>query len=106
MLEQWYYLFALLISLAGMATLDWQHKLALWHDQRRTLLTIGIGVIIFVVWDIAGIALGIFFHGDSRYTLPFRIAPEFPIEELLFLTLLCYVTLVLFRLGEKLWQRT
>lgn len=105
MLEQWYYLSALVISLAGLAMIDWRYKLAFWHDSRRTYMTIGIGVAVFVVWDILGIALGIFMHGDSRYALPLRIAPEFPIEEIFFLTLLCYVTLILFRFGEKIWPR-
>lgn len=106
MIEQWYYLLALIISLAGLATLDWRYKLALWYDRRRTLLTVGIGLGIFLLWDIAGIALGIFQHGGSHYSLPFQLGPEFPVEELFFLTLLCYNALLLLRAGEKLWSRT
>lgn len=105
MIEQWYYLLALLVSIAGLATLDWQHQLAFWHDWRRTLKTIGVGIAIFVVWDLFGIGLGIFFHGGSQYTLPVRLLPELPIEELFFLFLLCYVTLLLYRGVPKLWPR-
>lgn len=105
MIEQFYYLLALLVSLSGMAVIDWRHKLAFWHDRTRTLQTVGIGIAVFIVWDIIGIALGIFFHGGSPYTLPLRILPEFPLEELFFLTLLCYVTLVLFQGGKRLWPR-
>lgn len=57
----------------------------------------------FIIWDILGIALGIFFHGDSPYSLPFRIAPEFPIEELFFLYLLTYTTLVVYN-GARAWR--
>lgn len=102
---QWIYLGLLLFSISGLMTLDWRHKLAFWYDARRTALTIGFGIAVFVVWDILGIVLGIFFHGNSPYTLPFRLAPEFPIEELFFLFLLCYVTLILYR-GLGRWQRT
>ena len=99
------YLAALLISLAGLVTIDWRYRLAFWYDHVRTIATLVIGIGVFIVWDILGIALGIFFHGGSSYTLPIRILPEFPIEELFFLTLLCYCTLILYRGGSKLWPR-
>jgi lycopene cyclase domain-containing protein len=105
MIEQFYYLAILVVSLAGLAIIDWRHKLAFWHNRKRTLLTVGIGVAVFTLWDIAGIGLGIFRHGNSPYTLPLRLGLEFPLEELLFLTLLCYVTLILFQGGKKLWSR-
>lgn len=94
------YLFALLFSLAGMITLDWRHKLALFYDRRRTMLTLAIGVAVFIVWDIAGIVLGIFFSGQSPYMSGIYLGPEFPIEELFFLTFLCYFTLIMYRLLE------
>ena len=100
------YLGALLCSFAGMITLDWRHKLALFCDIRRTLLTVGIGVAVFILWDIFGIALGIFFSGQSPYMSGLYLGPEFPVEELLFLTFLCYFTLVMYRLLETRWQRT
>lgn len=105
MIEQFYYLLALTFSIAGLAIIDWRYKLAFWLDKKRTLLTVGIGVLVFTVWDILGIGLGIFLHGNSPYTLPLRLGPEFPFEELVFLTLLCYVTLILFQGGKKLWPR-
>lgn len=91
------YLAGLVVSIAGLAMIDRRLKLAIWYDAKRTALTVGSAVAVFVLWDIAGIALGIFFHGGSNLTLPLRILPEFPIEELFFLTLLCYVTLLLYR---------
>lgn len=102
---QWLYLIALVVSIAGLATLDWRHKVAFWHDTKRSALTIGAAVAIFVIWDGLGIAFGIFFHGGSRYALPYRIAPEFPVEELFFLVLLCYTTLMIYR-GASRWRHT
>lgn len=102
MIQHWFYLFALLVSISGLLLIDYRYRLAFWHDTRRTVWTIGVTVIIFIVWDIIGIMLGIFFQGNSRYMLPFAIAPEFPIEELFFLFLLSFVTLLIYR-GFSRW---
>lgn len=104
-MEQWFYLIALVVSISGLATLDWRYKLAFWYDARRTTLTLAAACWLFLLWDIAGISLGIFLHGNGPYALPFRLFPEFPIEELFFLFLLSYVTLILYR-GVALWRRT
>ena len=100
----WSYLVALVVSIACLLLIDYRYKLAFWHDARRTSLTLACAIAIFIVWDIFGISLGIFFHGGSEYALPFLIAPEFPVEELFFLFLLTFVTLLLYRGGER-WQR-
>lgn len=100
------YLLCLLLSLAGLTALDWRFKLALWYDFARTLKTVGALTAVFVVWDALGIGFGIFLHGNSHFTLPLRLAPEFPLEELFFLVLLSYTTLLLLRASEKLWPNT
>lgn len=99
----WLYLAGLLVALAGLVTLDRRFGLALWYDVRRTVAVLAVAVVVFVVWDALGIGFGIFFHGGSQYTLPLRLAPEFPLEELFFLVLLCYNTLLVWRAGEKKW---
>lgn len=104
-LENFFYLGALSFSIAGLLVLDRRFGLAFWHDSKRTALTLAISMAIFVVWDAIGIGTGIFFKGDSHYMLPFTLAPEFPLEELFFLFLLCFVTLILYR-GYGLWRRT
>ncbi len=88
------YLMALLVSLAGLGFLDWRYRVAFFADARRTLGTMGIGVAVFLVWDLAGVGLGIFFRGGSRYLTGIQVAPEVPVEELFFLTLLVYQTLL------------
>ncbi|WP_062210327.1 lycopene cyclase domain-containing protein [Demequina oxidasica] len=91
----WLYLVGLLIALMGLATLDWRYRVALFDQPRRAAATIGIGVAFFLVWDMIGVGIGIFFIGDAPYLTGLRVAPEVPVEELLFLTLLCYQALLL-----------
>ena len=100
------YLAALMISLCGLAIIDYRLKLAFWHDAKRSAKTIVIAVGVFITWDLLGIGLGIFIHGSSQLALPFEILPEFPIEEILFLVLLCYTTLLLYRGAERVCSRT
>lgn len=97
------YLLSLLVSITGLALLDRRYKLAFWKHRKQTLIVLGISVLVFVIWDVLGISLGIFLHGTTPYNLPFTIAPEFPIEELFFLLLLCYSALILYR-GAAVWR--
>lgn len=100
---EWSYLIALLVSIAGLIIIDRRWKLAFWHNSKQTGFTVGIAVLIFIVWDFLGISLGVFFHGGGPYSLPFRLAPEFPIEEIIFLFLLSYSALIIYR-GVQLWR--
>ena len=99
------YLGSLLFSLFGLATLDKRYQLAFFKDRSRTIITILIGVVVFVIWDILGITLGIFFSGQSVYMSGLYLAPEFPVEEVFFLVLLCYVSLLTYLIMERRWRR-
>lgn len=88
------YLTALLVSISGMLVLDRKYSLAFFNDARRTALTISTAMTVFIVWDLAGIALGIFRQGASPFALDFQLLPELPLEELFFLFLLCYISLL------------
>ncbi|MBD5785260.1 lycopene cyclase domain-containing protein [Cellulosimicrobium terreum] len=96
------YLAALLLSIGGMAVIDRRWHLAFWHDARRAGLTVGIGVLGFLLWDVAGLLLGIFSRGESPWMTGILLAPDLPIEEVFFLTLLSYVGLVVWRAAEVL----
>lgn len=96
-MTSWMYLTALLISIGGLTTLDWRYCLALFVETRRTVLTLAIAVAFFLVWDLIGTGLGIFFIGDGPYQSGLVIAPEVPLEEVFFLILLTYQTLLLWR---------
>lgn len=88
------YLGLLLISLAGLATLDIRFKLAFAKNPKAAALATGVPYLIFVIWDLCGIASGIFFKGQSNLLTGLMIAKDFPVEELFFLALLCYTTLI------------
>ncbi|MEY4276056.1 MAG: hypothetical protein RIS26_519 [Actinomycetota bacterium] len=89
------YLTALLVSLAGLVTLDFRYRLAFSVRPKAAAIAIGIPYVLFVIWDFCGINLGIFFKGQSAYLTGIMLAPDFPIEELFFLALLCYSTLII-----------
>lgn len=95
------YLAALVVSLASMILIDKKYSLAFFHDARRAGVTVAVGLMLFILWDIAGIVSGVFYSGQSSYMSGIYLAPEFPVEELLFLTFLCYFTLIVYRFGES-----
>ena len=98
------YLGALVLSLGGLAVLDRRFRLAFWSDPRRAGLTVGIGVVGFLLWDLVGLGLGIFARGDSPHMTGLLLAPELPVEEAFFLALLCYSALLTWR-GLERWRR-
>ncbi|TPW77696.1 lycopene cyclase domain-containing protein [Schumannella soli] len=87
------YLVALAISLTGMVVLDRRFRLFFWRDARRAAIVLPVGILLFLVWDLFGIGLGIFFRGETVFMTGLQLAPELPVEELFFLTLLCYLTM-------------
>ncbi|WP_062517508.1 lycopene cyclase domain-containing protein [Demequina gelatinilytica] len=91
------YLAALLVSLGGLGLLDRRYRLAVFDRPRAALLTLGATVGMLLLWDLIGVGLGIFFVGPSTWLTGIRIAPEVPLEEPVFLTLLAYQTLLLWR---------
>ena len=88
------YLGLLLMSLAGLITLDVRFKLAFAKNPKAASIAIGAPYLLFVIWDFSGIASGIFFKGKSDLLTGLMVAKDFPVEELFFLALLCYSTLI------------
>jgi lycopene cyclase domain-containing protein len=88
----------------GMGLIDFKHKLALFVQPIRTASTIAVAVLVFLAWDLVGIAQGIFFRGAGPYLTGITLAPELPIEEVFFLTLLSYTILIAY-LGFAKWRR-
>lgn len=87
------YLTALLLSLGGQVLMDHRFRLFFWRDARAATVVMVVGVLFFLAWDVAGITLGIFFRGVTDLMTGVLVAPELPLEEVFFLTLLCYVTM-------------
>lgn len=90
------YLLALGISITGMVMLDRRFRLFFWRDARRAAIVLPVGVVFFLIWDLLGIGLGVFFRGETPFMTGLQIAPELPVEEVFFLTLLCYLTMNLY----------
>jgi lycopene cyclase domain-containing protein len=87
------YLAALLVALTGMILLDRRFTLFFWRDRRRASIVLVAGVLFFLAWDLFGVGLGIFFRGQTEFMTGLVVAPEIPVEEVFFLTLLCYLTM-------------
>jgi len=87
------YLIGLLVALIGMVVLDLRFRLFFGVAPMRAALVLVLGVAFFLAWDAAGIGLGIFFRGATTLLVGVQLAPELPLEELFFLTLLCYLTM-------------
>ncbi|MFC5930117.1 lycopene cyclase domain-containing protein [Cryobacterium melibiosiphilum] len=87
------YLLTLLVSLAGMVVLDWRFRLFFWASARQAAIVLAVGVAFLLAWDLTGIGLGIFYRGETNLMTGVQLAPELPLEELFFLTFLCYLTM-------------
>lgn len=99
------YLAALLLSLGCMLLLDWRFRLFFWRDAVSATVVTVVGLVFFLLWDVAGIANGIFFRGDGAIATGIVLAPELPIEEPVFLLFLVVCTMVIYTGGERLITR-
>ncbi len=96
------YLAAILLSFTGVILTDYRWKLAWFSPLRnRVLAVVPSGVALFLLWDLIAIATGVFFRGPSEAYLGISLAPELPLEEVFFLTFLCYLSIVLWRGVER-----
>ena len=100
-----WYLVALLVSIAALVVLDLRAKLFLGAAPLRAVVVLGGGVGAFLIWDAAGVGLGIFFEGPSKLLVGVDLAPQIPIEELCFLILLCLSGMEAFTLAQRLLAR-
>lgn len=87
------YLGALLVALAAMVILDRRFSLFFWRSAPRATIVLAAGLAYFLVWDLQGIRLGIFFRGETTFMTGWQWAPELPLEEPFFLILLCYLAM-------------
>lgn len=99
------YLLGLIVSIFGMIVLDRRFGLFFWRDARRATVVYLVGMASFLAWDVAGIQAGIFFRGETQILTGLQVAPELPVEELFFLTLLIFSGMNLFGAGERFVDR-
>lgn len=98
------YLAALLVSIAGLATLDFKFKLAI-AKSKRYLCLILIPLVFFLTWDLAGISAGIFFRGNASHLTGILLSTELPVEEIFFLILLSYSALLLLKAFNRVSKK-
>lgn len=99
------YLLAILVSAAGIATLDWRFRLAAFAAPGRTAAAVAIGTAFFLVWDAVGIVTGVFVKGDSPVFVGIVLAPELPLEEPVFLAFLSYLSIVVWAAAQRMLAR-
>ncbi|TFC96635.1 MULTISPECIES: lycopene cyclase domain-containing protein [Cryobacterium] len=87
------YLLTLLLSLGAMVLLDRRFRLFFWRSPAQASIVLTVGLAYFLIWDLFGIGLGIFYRGETTLMTGLQLAPELPVEEFFFLTFLCYLTM-------------
>lgn len=99
------YLAVLLLALGSMVVLDRRFRLFFWRDARRAGIVLVVGVLFFLVWDLAGIGLHVFARGPSAIATGILLAPQLPLEEPFFLVFLCYLTMNLLAGADEVRRR-
>lgn len=100
-MTSWAYLGGVLVSLTAMVAVDRRWRLFLWADARRGAVVLAVGVAVFLAWDLAAISLGVYGGGGGAALSGIELAPDLPLEELFFVTFLCYLTMVLYGLVRR-----
>ncbi|MRG59822.1 lycopene cyclase domain-containing protein [Agromyces sp. CFH 90414] len=77
-----------------MALIDRRFRLYFWAAPVRATVALVAGVVFLLVWDVAGIASGIFLHTPNAISTGLMLAPHLPVEEIVFLAFLCYLAMV------------
>jgi lycopene cyclase domain-containing protein len=84
------YLICLLVSIAGLAAIDWRFKLCFFANEKRWAIALGASIALFVVVDLIAVTSGMFLDGNSPYATGLFLPGSMPIEEPFFLALMCY----------------
>lgn len=98
------YLLLLIAGIGCMLLLDRRFRLFFWHDPASASLVTVVGTGLFLVWDVAGIAAGVFLRGEGSAATGILLAPELPLEEPVFLIFLVLCTMVVFTGTAKILQ--
>lgn len=87
------YLGILVVLLSCMVLVDRRWRLAFWRDARRASIVLVTGLLLLLVVDVIGIALGVFYRAQTWAMTGVLLAPELPLEEPFFLAFLVYLTM-------------
>lgn len=98
------YLGLLLVSMICVGLVDARWRLFLWAAPKRALLVLLAGFTMLLLWDVVGIATGIFSRDTNPLSTGALLAPHLPIEEPVFLLFLVQVTMVLYTGARRILQ--
>lgn len=96
------YLLAIVGSLLCMGLVDRRWRLFLFGHARSALVVVAVGVAYFLLWDLVAIERGMYVRGESPAMTGIEIAPELPVEEIVFIVFLSYITMVFHGLFRRL----
>ena len=96
------YLLSILVPLVCMGLVDHRWRLFLFRRPRAALLLTAAGAVAFLVWDLIAIGTRMYHRGASPAMTGVDLAPDLPVEELVFIVFLCYLTMVLHQLALRL----
>jgi lycopene cyclase domain-containing protein len=88
------YLAVQAVSFAGIVVIDHRWKLAFFRARAATVLAVTAAIALFLTWDVLGVRSGVFFRGQTDFMTGLTVAPEIPLEEVVFLAFLSYLALV------------
>ena len=95
----------LVLSCAGMLVVDHRWKVAWFDRPSATALGIASCMTLLLTWDVLGVRSGVFFRGATDYMTGLTVAPEIPVEEIVFLYFLSHLALVCALVGARIGQR-
>jgi len=96
--NNFFYIGFLIFSVSGLLLADWKYSIALFSDNRRlaTLKATGIVMGLLLLFDVIGVVNNIFSTNQSFVSGLHVLSVNLPIEEFIFLFLLCYFCLLLY----------
>ncbi len=97
-MNNFFYIGFLSFSVLGLLLADWKYSIAFFSDSRRlaTAKAIGIVMALLLLFDILGVVNNIFTTNQSYVTGLYVVSRNLPVEEFIFLFLLCYFCLILY----------
>ncbi|QCX27858.1 lycopene cyclase domain-containing protein [Nocardioides jishulii] len=91
----WLYLASIVVSMVCMGLVDRRWRLFLFDRPRVAIIAVVVGFVLFLAWDLVAIEIAVYSKGASPAMSGVDVAPHLPLEELFFITFLCYITGVL-----------
>lgn len=102
----WLYLLSVIGAAFCMGLVDHRWRLFLFRSRDAAVITLLVGFLFFLVWDIVAIEIGVYSRGESPGMTGIEVADELPLEEIFFIVFLCYVTGVLHGLFSRILRRS